>query len=86
MTNQEFSDCAYEAALQFNVQQRFAAMMTHTRKWNINRRGAEMVAFISGRKADYKSSHPDMLASDDTIINHNHFTDFIMSGCWRSND
>lgn len=83
MTNQEFSDCAYEAAVQYNVQQRFAAMMTHTSNWNINRRGADMVAFISDRKADYKVSHPSMLTSDDRIANQRHFTDFIMSGAWR---
>lgn len=83
MTNEEFSNCAYEAAVQFNVQQRFAAMMTHTKCWNVNRRGADMVAFISDRKADYKAAHPEMLASDDTICDHRHFTDFIMSGIWR---
>lgn len=83
MTNQEYSNCAYEAAVQFNVQQRFAAMMAHTGKWSVNRRGAEMVAFISDRKADYKAAHPDMLTSGDTITNQRHFTDFIMSGVWR---
>ncbi|NPE57288.1 hypothetical protein HLB25_21370 [Dickeya dadantii] len=83
MTNEEYSACAYEAAVQFNVTQQFAAMMTHTGKWNVNRRGADMVDFISARKADYKAAHPEMLTSGDTIINERHFTDFIMSGVWR---
>lgn len=83
MTNQEYSDSAYEAVVQFSVQPRFAAMMAHTLRWNINRRGADMVAFISDRKADYKASHPEMLTSDNTIVNQQHFTDYIMSGAWR---
>ncbi|HBC5494015.1 TPA: hypothetical protein KEU76_005130 [Klebsiella oxytoca] len=83
MTNIEFSDCAYEAAVQFSVQQRFAAMMTHPHNWNVNRRGADMIAFISDRKADYKAAFPDMLTSDNTVVNQQHFTDFIMSGVWR---
>lgn len=83
MVNQKFSDCAYEAAVRYNVQQRFAAMMAHTLNWNINRRGADMVAFISDRKADYKAAHPGMLTAGDNITNQQHFTDFIMSGVWR---
>ena len=67
MTNIEFSACAYEAAVQFSVQQRFAAMMTHTHNWNVNRRGADMIAFILDRKADYKAAYPDMLTSELTL-------------------
>lgn len=77
-----FSDTAYETAVEYQVQERFAAMMAFTRNWNINRRGADMIAFISDRKADYKSLHPEMLTSGDTISNQRHFSDFIMSGVW----
>ncbi|ANJ92456.1 hypothetical protein [Serratia plymuthica] len=84
MNNEKFSKDAYETAVEFNVQQRFAAMLVHTGCFNVNRRGADMVGFISDRKANYKAAHPEMLTAGDTIINHQHFTDFIMSGIWRN--
>ncbi|MDN0028631.1 hypothetical protein [Serratia marcescens] len=86
MTNEKFSKDAYETAVEFNVQQRFAAMLVHTGNFNVNRRGADMVSFIADRKADYQTAHPDMLTAGQTIVNQQHFTDFVCSGIWRSTD
>ncbi|MGQ6071798.1 hypothetical protein ACUNGP_18205 [Serratia sp. IR-2025] len=83
MTNEKFSKESYETAVEFNVQQRFAAMLLHTGNFNVNRRGADMISFISDRKADYRAVHPDMLTMEGTIVNQQHFTDFICSGAWR---
>lgn len=83
MTNEKLSKGAYETAVEFNVQQRFAAMLVHTGNFNVNRRGADMVSFIADRKVDYRAAHPEMLTTGETIVNQQHFTDFICSGAWR---
>jgi len=70
-------------AARYGVQHRFAAMMVHTGDDTLTRRGADMVAFISDRKADYKRAHPDMLTGGGTIIDQDHFTDFIILGLWK---
>lgn len=40
------------------------------------------VSWMTDRKKDYMKAHPKMVLNE-IIIDHNHFTDFIISGDWR---
>ena len=45
------------------------------------------VSWIADRVCDYEIAHPDRVNSNlvgqAAILNHNDFTDFIVSGAWR---
>lgn len=40
------------------------------------------VSWMTDRKKDYMKAHPKMVLNE-IIIDHDHFTDFIVSGDWR---
>ncbi len=70
-------------AQEYNVQLRFAAMMVHTGNHATLRRGAALIAFIGDCKSAYVKAHPEKIAGSGTIADQDHFTAFILSGCWK---
>lgn len=54
---------------------------------SVIQRNMAFMSWISDRVCDYEIAHPDRvnskLVGQAAILNHNDFTDFIVSGAWR---
>lgn len=73
------------------LQIRFVAFIAHlgfeyVYSGTVAQRNARFMAWIANRKADYSVTHPDKVSACSiggvVIIDHDHFTDFIVSGEW----